>query len=312
MTPLRQRFTEDLQRRNYAPRTISCYVAHVVRFSRHFRRSPDQLGAEEIRQYQLHLLQRRVSWSTYNQAVCALRFFFGITLQRPGVVVMLPYGKRPKTLPCVLSQTEVRQLFDACTDPRHRLLLQTTYAAGLRVSEVVRLKIADLDGQRMTLHVRCSKGHKDRMVPLSPLLLQLLRSYWQEYRPKEWLFPGQTPGEHLSIGRAQRVCHQAVQAAGITKKASLHTLRHSYATHLLEAGTDLPTLQKLLGHNQLSTTLLYTHVSQPHLQRALSQLDTLLGLSPPAESPPCPPPTWMSDPSSDASPDRATPPSSAP
>ncbi len=312
MTPLRQRFTEDLQRRNYALKTISCYVAHVARFSSHFGRSPERLGAEEIRQYQLHLLQRRVSWSAYNQAVCALRLLFGNTLQRPDVVVMIPYGKKPKSLPCVLSQPEVRQLFDATADPRNRLLLQTTYAAGLRVSEVVRLKISDFDSQRMTLLVRCSKGHKDRLVPLSPLLLQLLRAYWQEYRPKEWLFPGRTPAGHVSIGQAQRVCHLGVQAAGITKKASLHTLRHSYATHLLEAGTDLPTLQKLLGHNHLSTTLLYTHVSQPHLQRAVSPLDTLLGLSPPAESPPCPPPTWMSEPSSPASPDRATPPSSEP
>jgi integrase/recombinase XerD len=277
MTPLRQRFTEDLQRRNYALRTISTYVSQILSFARHFRRSPDQLGAEELRQYQLHLLQRRVSWSAYNQAVCALRLLFGSTLQRPDVVVMIPYGKKPKSLPCVLSQPEVRQLFDVTTNPRNRLLLQTTYAAGLRVSEVVRLKMTDLDSQRMTLLVRCSKGHKDRLLPLSRALLHLLRSYWLQYRPKEWLFPGSTPAGHMSIGQAQRVCRQAVRAAGLTKKASLHTLRHSYATHLVEAGTDLPTVQKLLGHNHLSTTLLCTHISQTHLQRAASPLDTSRG-----------------------------------
>jgi integrase/recombinase XerD len=278
MTPLRQRFTEDLQRRHYAPRTISTYVAQVSYFARHFGRSPEQLGPEDIRQYQLHLLQRQISWSNYNQAVCALRFLYGVTLQRPDVVVMIPYGKKPRILPCVLSQTEVRQLLQAVTAPRDRLFLQTTYAAGLRVSETVRLQASDIDSTRMTLHVPCSKGHKDRLVPLSPLLLPLLRTHWQHGRLKDWLFPGGTPAGHLSIGQAQRFCRQAVKAAGITKKASLHTLRHSYATHLLEAGTDRPTLQKLLGHNHLSTTLLYTHVSQTHLQRAASPLDTLLGL----------------------------------
>ena len=307
MTPLRQRFTEDLQRRNYSPRTISCYVSHVARFALHFGRSPDLLGPEEVRQYQLHLLQRRASWSVYNQSVCALRFLYANTLQRPGVVVMLPYGKKPKALPCVLSHEEVRRFFDAAASPRDRLLFQIAYAAGLRVSEVVRLKLTDIDAQRMTLHIHCAKGRKDRMVPLSPLLLGLLRSYWCDHRPKEWFFPGGTPAGHLSISMAQRAAHRAVLACGITKKASMHTLRHSYATHLLEAGTDLPTLQKLLGHNQISTTLLYTHISQPHLQRACSPLDNLLGLSPSTESPTCPAPTWISDPSSGASPDRAPP-----
>ncbi len=305
MTPLRQRFTEDLQRRNYATKTVSCYVAHVAHFARHFGRSPDQLGPEEIRQYQLHLLQRRVSWSAYNQAVCALRFLYGNTLQRPGVVVMLPYGKKTKALPCVLSQHEVRSLFDAVAGPRDRLLLQVAYAAGLRVSEVVRLKLTDIDAQRMILHIHCAKGRKDRLVPLSPLLLQMLRCYWRDRRPKDWFFPGRTPAGHLSSAVAQRVCSRAVRSCGLTKKASMHTLRHSYATHLLEAGTDLPTLQKLLGHNHPSTTLLYTHISQPHLQRARSPLDTLLGLSSPAENPPCPPPARTSEPSSPAAPDRA-------
>jgi integrase/recombinase XerD len=297
MTPLRQRFTEDLQRRNYAARTISCYVAHVAAFARHFRRSPDQLGSAHLRAYQLHLLQRRVCWSQYNQAVCALRFFYSNILQRPGLVVMLPYGKKPKSLPCVLSLDEVRRLFDAVADCRQRLLLQTTYAAGLRVSEVVRLRCCDIDSQRMVLHIHNAKGAKDRLVPLSAALLSLLRDYYRRYRPSDWLFPGSRAGQHLSIGQAQRICRQAVWVAGLSKKASLHTLRHSYATHLLEAGTDLATLQRLLGHNQLSTTLRYVHLSQLHLQRAGSPLDTLLGLSTPKENSPCPTPKPISPPS---------------
>jgi len=282
MTPLRQRFIEDLRLRNYAGKTIAVYVPAVARFAQHFGRSPEHLHAEHTRAYQLHLLQRRVSWSAFNQAVCALRFLYAVTLRRPGLVEMLPYGKKPKSLPCVLSQDEVRRLFAAMTDPRDRLLLQTAYAAGLRVSEVVRLQVGDIDSPRMALHIRHGKGRKDRLVPLSPALLQLLRDYWRGRRPRRWLFPGQTAAGHLSIGQVQRICQRAVRGAGLTKKASMHTLRHSYATHLLEAGTDLATLQKLLGHNHLATTLRYTHVQQAHLCRTPSPLDTLLAR--PAES----------------------------
>jgi site-specific recombinase XerD len=300
MTPLRQRLLEDLRLRNYAPRTISCYVGWVARFASHFGRSPDRLGAEEVRQFQLHLLERRASWSRFNQAVAALRFFYSVTLGRPDAVGMLPYGKKPKPLPCVLSPDEVCRLFAAVADPRHRLILQTAYAAGLRVSEVVRLRLADVDSQRMALHVRCAKGRKDRLVPLSGLLLDCLRAYWREYRPREWLFPGHTPEGHLSVARVQRVCHQAVLACGLTKKASRHTLRHSYATHLLEHGTDLVTLQKLLGHNHLATTARYTHVGPSHLQKVRSPLDTLPVAPTPQEASACPPPAWTSERSSDA------------
>jgi integrase/recombinase XerD len=302
MTPLPQRLTDDLRLRNYAPRTITTYVAAVARFARHFQQAPDRLDAGHVRRYQLHLLQQHASWCRFNQTVAALRFLYTVTLQRPNVVAMIPYGKKPKTLPAVLSTDEVARLFAAVADARHRLLLQTAYAAGLRVSEVVCLHIGDIDSQRMILHIRCAKGGKDRLVPLSALLLQRLRDYWRRYRPGRWLFPGQTPDGHLSIGQVQRICRQAVRAAGITKKASMHTLRHSFATHLLEKGTDLATLQKLLGHNQLSTTLRYTHIQEPHLQQVRSPLDTLPGLAAP---PPCPPevkPCWMSEPSSDASP----------
>jgi integrase/recombinase XerD len=215
---------------------------------------------------------------------------------------MIPYGKKPNTIPAVLGRDEVTRLFQAVTNPRYRLLLQTAYAAGLRVSEVVALPITDIDSQRLLLHVGAAKGGKDRLVPLSPLLLGWLRDYGRRYRPPPWLFPGQTPDTPLRIGQVQRICRQAVPAAGITKKASMHTLRHSYATHVLESGTDLATLQKLLGHNQLSTTLRYTHIQQPHLQQLGSPLDTLPGLIPQPPRPPEVPPCSMSEPSSNASP----------
>jgi site-specific recombinase XerD len=181
------------------------------------------------------------------------------------------------------------------------MLLQTTYACGLRLGEVVRLRVTDIDSARMVIHVRCAKGNKDRLVPLSAALLALLRDYWRHYRPQEWLFPGRHHGKHVNHGSVQRLFRRFVHACGITKKASMHTLRHSYATHLLEAGCDLATLQKVLGHNQLSTTLRYTHIGQSHLQRVVSPLDTLLG-SPAVEGQACAFPPWMSEPSCDATP----------
>ena len=306
MTPLRQRLIDDLRIRNYARRTITTYVSAVARFAQHFQQSPEQLHAQHVRQYQLHLLQQHASWSRFNQTVAALRFLYAVTLQRPDIVTMIPYGKKPKTIPAVLSRDEVARLFQAVANPCYRLLLPTAYAAGLRVSEVVALQITDIDSQRMLLHIRAAKGHKDRLVPLSAFLLEQLRDYWRRYRPQRWLFPGRTPDTPISIGQVQRVFRQALHAAGITKKASMHTLRHSYATHLLESGTDLATLQKLLGHNQLSTTLRYTHIQQPHLQRVRSPLDTLPGREPLPSRPPEVPPCWMSEPSSDNSP-TATP-----
>jgi site-specific recombinase XerD len=299
MTPLRQRFVQDLQIRNYAPRTISTYVAAVIAFARHFGRSPEQLDAEHVRQYQLHLLGLRASWSRFNQVVSALRLLYAITLRRADMVPLIPYGKRPKVLPVVLSPDEVRRLFAVVTDPFYLLILQTSYAAGLRVSEVVRLRVTDIDAGRMVLHIRCAKGHKDRLVPLSKLLLQRLRQYWQKYRPRDFLFPGQSGTAPISIGQVQRICRQAVRASGIRKKASMHTLRHSYATHLLESGVNLVTLQKLLGHSQISTTVGYTHVEQAHLLKTGSPLDTL-PIAPVSGEPPCALPPWMSEPSSAA------------
>src|SRR5262249_10588171 len=212
------------------------------------------------------------------------------------------YGKKPKPLPAVLSADEVARLFAAVNNPRDRMILQTAYACGLRVSEVVRLQVGDVDSSRMTLHVRAAKGRKDRFVPLSAVLLDRLRAYCPECRPRTWPLAGGRPGGHLSAASIQRTCKRAVRACGISKKASMHTLRHSYATHLLEGGADLATLQKLLGHNQISTTLRYAHVSQQHLQRAVSPLDTLPGLPARSGGDECPTPAWTSEPSSAASP----------
>jgi integrase/recombinase XerD len=276
VTPLRQRFCDDLRLRNYAPRTIDAYVAGVVRFAKHFGRSPDQLGAEDVRSFQLELLRRRVSWSLFNQTVCALRFFYHVTLQRPDVVKMIPFGKKPKTLPCVLSPEEVLRFIDAAWLSRDRTLLRTAYACGLRIGELLHLRVGDIDSARMVVVVRQGKGGKDRLVPLSPRLLEELRDYWRQYRPKDWLFPGGIPGQPLTGSCVQRLCQRLVVRAGLAKKATPHTLRHSFATHMLEAGVDLLTLKTILGHSDLDTTAHYLHIGARRLQQLPSLLDRLM------------------------------------
>jgi integrase/recombinase XerD len=288
MTPLRQHFIDDLRLRNYAQRTIDTYVGQVAAFARHFGRSPELLGADEVRAYQLHLLERRVSWSSFNQAVCALRFLYGTTLGRPEQLPLIPYGKRPKTLPSVLSPDEVLRLLQAAPPGRDRVLLQVAYGCGLRLSELLHLRVTDIDSARMVLHVRQGKGAKDRLVPLSLRLLQELRAYWLLCRPRTWLFPGQTADGTMTASNIQRRFGRLVQQVGLTKPCSMHTLRHSYATHLLEAGVDLLTLKALLGHTSLQTTARYLHVSTQRLQHLPSLLD-LLGLPRPT-GPATPPP----------------------
>ena len=273
MTPLRQRLIHDLQIRNRSPKTIECYVAHLAAFARYFNRSPEVLDHEHVRQYQLYLLhEKRSSWSTFNQAVCALRFFYKVTLPRDWAVTHLPFGKRPRTIPCVLSRAEVRQLLSCATQPLHRIVLTTLYAAGLRLSEGLHLQAPDIDSRRMLLHVRSGKGQKDRLVSLSPVLLEALRAWHRLRRPATWLFPG-LRGEPIHVSTIQRACRDAAIAAGLTKHVTPHTLRHSYATHLLEAGLDVNTLQKLLGHSQLSTTAHYIHVTDKRLRGVISPLD---------------------------------------
>lgn len=298
MTPLRQRFVDDLRLRNYSPRTIEIYVAHVARFAKHFGRSPELLGPDEMRAFQLHLLERKVSWSQFNQTVCALRFFYGKTLGRTELVPMLPFGKRAKTLACVLSPEEVAQLLEAARPGRERVLLKTAYACGLRLMEVLNLEVKDIDSGRMVVHVRQGKGNKDRLVPLSLKLLTELREYYRAQRPARWLFCAKgakgAKGEQGPVhpGTVQRQLRRAVKKAGLRKPATMHTLRHSYATHMLEAGVDVMTLQKILGHRQLSTTARYLHLRGDHLQRLPSLLDRLALPVPslPASSPPAPHP----------------------
>jgi integrase/recombinase XerD len=276
MTPLRQRFIDDLRIRNYSPKTIKAYVAGVVRFTRHFGRSPAESTVEHIRAFQIHLLQQQAAWSVYNQSVCALRFLYRTTLGRPELVQLIPYGKIPKTLPAVLSPEEVLTLLAAARSGRDRLLLQTAYACGLRSNELLHLQVTDIDSARGVLHVRQGKGRKDRLVPLSARLLEELRGYWRRYRPWQWLFPGSTPERPLTDGALHRLCQQSVARARLTKPATMHTLRHSYATHLLEAGVDLFTLQNLLGHTNLKTTTRYLHLSTRHLQQVPGLLERLM------------------------------------
>jgi integrase/recombinase XerD len=269
MGALRQRLIEDLRVRNYSPRTVQAYVAAVVKLTRHFRRAPDQLNGEDIRAFQVHLLAKKTSWSQFNQIVAGLRFFYATTLGRPDVVVMLPYGKKPKVLPSVLSVDEVMQLLAAARPGRERILLQTAYACGLRITELVRLQVTDIDASRMVVIVRQGKGHKDRQVPLSARLLSELRQWWRQHQTRPWLFPGgkRSAQRPLHVGSVQRMCQHVVARAQLRKPATVHTLRHSYATHLLEAGVDVVTLQRLLGHTSLATTAHYLHVSTRQLQK---------------------------------------------
>jgi integrase/recombinase XerD len=276
MTPLRQRFIEELTRRNRAARTIETYVEAVARVARHFNRSPDQLTPEQIRAFQLHLIGRGLSWSLCNQVAAALRFFYRHVLHRDDVVTRVPYGKKPRKLPVVLSPDEVRRLLDAVPPGRYRLMLRIAYGCGLRLGEVLHLRIADIDSARNTLWVRHGKGGKDRGVPLPAALLDELRDHWRHHRPADWLFPGPT-GRPLHEANLQRAFQKARRRAGLRQRPTIHTLRHGFATHLLEAGTDLPTIQGLLGHSQLATTARYLHLRSDRLAAIRSPLELLAG-----------------------------------
>jgi site-specific recombinase XerD len=271
---------DDLRIRNYSRCTINNYIRMVARFAQHFGRSPERLGPEHVRDYQLHLLASKTSWGVFNQTVAALRFLYRVTLKQNWPLERLPYGKKPKRLPCVLSQQEVLQFLGAITNPMHRIALTAAYAAGLRVSEVVTLRVEDIDSARMLIHVRQGKGQKDRIVSLSEVLLRSLRAYWREYRPTVWLFPGQKLGEPICKRTLQGACERADRAAGLKKHVTAHTMRHSFATHLLEAGTDIRTVQALLGHASLSTTAIYAHVQRRLVTATRSPLDLIEQLSP--------------------------------
>jgi integrase/recombinase XerD len=276
MTELRRRMIEELQLRNYAPNTITVYIRCVAQFAQHFRLSPDRLGLEHIRQYQLFLVQqKKVSWALFNQTVCALRFLYHHILHRDWMIEYIPYPRREDKLPVVLSPAEVAAVFEATHNLKHRTILMTIYAAGLRVSEVTHLRLSDIDSQRQVIRVRQGKGHKDRQVMLSPKLLEALRIYWKSYRPKVWLFPGESPERPVSSETVWRVCHQAGEAAHLSKPISPHTLRHCFATHLLEEAIDLRRIQVLLGHRNLKTTSRYLHVSNLAVRTTVSPLERL-------------------------------------
>ena len=275
MTLLRERMAEDLRIRNYSPRTVECYVSMMARFTREFGKPPGQLGPAEIRAFQVQMIEQKVSWTQFNQAVCAMRFFYRVTLPRDFAVEHIPFAKAQKKLPTVLSVDEVRRLLGALTNIKHRAVLSLIYATGARLNEATHLRISDIDSARMMVHIRCGKGGKPRMVPMSVALRDLLRAYWLNERPRCYLFPGAQPEQPLHETSVQHACVKARLRARIDKPAGVHTLRHSYATHLLELGVDLRTIQKLLGHSSLSTTAIYVHVTGRLLDAANKAVDLL-------------------------------------
>jgi len=281
VTHLRKMMLEELRRRNYAQETTRSYIRTVEDFARHFHCSPDRLGPRHIREYQAELFEKRkLSAGSVAVRLAALRFFYCKTLKRAWSIAETPYPKKDHRLPAILSQEEVAQLIAAASTAFHRTLLLTLYATGVRCAELTHLKVSDIDSQRMVIHVQGGKGRKDRDVMLSPKLLQELRKHWQRLRrkPRVWLFPGHHDhgADHpIDTKTVWQACQQAAQRAGLQKGVHPHTLRHCFATHLLEAGADLRTIQILLGHNDLKETARYLHLSQRHLHAAASPLDAL-------------------------------------
>ena len=275
ISPLRRRMTEDMTVRNLSPATQRSYISAVSKFSRFFGRSPDQLTLEDVRTFQVHLVAKGISWPGLNQIVCALRFFYGVTLRRDEIPERISYARQPRKLPEVLSAGEVVRFLEAVPSLRTRVALTTAYAAGLRASEAVSLKVANIDSGRMVIRVQQGKGGKDRYVMLSAQLLGILRTYWQLARPKDWLFPGRDPANPIEVNVLHAACRSACTASGLTKRVTVHTLRHSFATHLLESGTDIRIIQVLLGHSNLSSTARYTHVSSGLIRQTDSPLDRL-------------------------------------
>jgi integrase/recombinase XerD len=284
MSPLRRRMIEDMQIRNLAPHTQRAYVEQVVRFARHFRKSPEQLGPAEIRTYQLYLAHdRHLAASSIVVTVAALRFFYTVTLKRRWVVEDdIPTGRQAKKLPVVLSQHEVARLLGAVDNLKHRVILTVCYATGLRISEAVCLTPAAIDSQRMVIRVEQGKGRKDRYVMLPPKLLDILRDYWKRTHPGQWLFPGDPPGKPISTHTIGHTCRQVRQRCGIAKPVTPHSLRHAFAVHLLEAGTDLRTIQLLLGHRSLSTTAQYLRIATSKVCATTSPLESLHTIVPTA------------------------------
>ena len=276
MTALRQRMLEDMRIRNLARNTQLSYLQQISAFECHFGRSPEALGPEEVRGYQVHLVEvRKLSAASVSIATSALRFLYKVTLKRDWALDDIPMPKKPLRLPVILSADEVMCLLAAVANLKHRTILTTAYAAGLRISEATHLRVTDIDSQRMVLRVDQGKGRKDRYVMLSPLLLEALRKYWRSERPERWMFPGDIAERPISDAAVQAACQKARRASGLSKPVTPHSLRHAFATHLLEAGTDVRTIQLLLGHRSLATTSRYLKVATSTVCATRSPLDWL-------------------------------------
>jgi integrase/recombinase XerD len=288
MSVLRQRMTEDMQLRNFALNTQISYLQQVSCFARHFGKSPAELGEEQIRTYQVYLTtEKKLSPSSIHTAVAALRFLYKVTLKRGWTVEdVLPLPKKQQTLPVVLSPEEVQQFLACVASVKHRAILTTCYAAGLRISEVVHLKPTAIDSRRMVIRVEQGKGQKDRYVMLSPVLLEILRSYWRAVQPREWLFPGDRPSQPITRDAVGDACQKAHRLSGLSKPVTPHGLRHAFAVHLLEAGADIRTIQLLLGHRGLATTARYLRIATSKVCATVSPLELL-----PRPAPVAPPPT---------------------
>jgi integrase/recombinase XerD len=290
MTPLRQRMTEDMQVRNLALNTQASYLQQVSLFARYFNKSPEALGPEEIRTYQIYLTnERRLAPGSILIATAALRFLYKVSLKKDWTFEdAIPAPKKPQKLPVVLSPEEVLHFLSCVGSTMHRAILTTCYAAGLRISEVVRLKPTNIDSQRMVIRVEQGKGQKDRYVMLSPKLLEILRGWWRVSKPRQWLFPSDMPGRHISKDAVEQACQKARRISGIRKPITPHSLRHGFAVHLLESGTDVRTIQLLLGHRSLATTARYLRIATSKVCSTSSPLD-LLPRPVPVDPPPAPP-----------------------
>jgi site-specific recombinase XerD len=290
MTSLRRRMLEDMQVRNLSPHTQLSYVQQVSRFARHFEKSPEQLGPEEIRTYQVYLTnEKKLAPGSIVIAVSALRFLYEVTLKKDWPVdEMIPAPKVPQKLPVVLSPDEVLHFLACVASPKHRVILTTCYAAGLRISEAVALTSPAIDSRRMVIRIEQGKGQKDRYVMLSPKLLDILREWWRRERPTLWLFPGERAGQHVTRSAVEQACQQAQRRSRIPKPVTPHSMRHAFAVHLLESGTDVRTIQLLLGHRSLATTARYLRIATTKVCSTTSPLDLLPRPTPPVTPPPPP------------------------
>ena len=281
MGALRKQMDGDLVVRGMSVRTREAYLGAVAGLAKYYGRRPDRISEQEVQNYLLHLIEeRRLSWSSCNVAAQGLKFFYRTTLKRSEAQFVIPRARAPQKLPQILSREEIAALLEKTVNLKHRAVLMTAYGAGLRLNEICHLKLSHIDSARMTIRVEQGKGAKDRYTLLSPRLLAELRRYWVAYRPKEWLFTRKDPTQPIGEETVHRIYHAAKARAGIAKEGGIHSLRHAFATHLLEAGVDIHTIQRLMGHGHISSTLRYFHLARKHLAGTTSPLELLDGASP--------------------------------